>query len=403
MRCPHRDVGCEYTGERNLLASHLKLQCPYVQIPCPCSDEGCQRTVARRDAAEGKPAVHQDLGPEVRTPLSFTRRKMASLCICTSQSDDVHTTACESCEKEFPSVPAMNDHLANSCLEKIVPCRQAGNGCAWKGRRVSLETHVDNCPYESIKGFFAIHGTQMAQLSKENDRLRRRTDELEGIIRILGQELEWAKLALGPWYRAVYPERPPISANCTQRPSDEGAGAGPWPSQVGQIHLQDMDPTDGTSLPEPRVENGATETFDFFDPFSFISQRRDRVSSNAPTTTNATNTDTNTSGRTIESHGVRDPSRDAASGSGPSGPGSSNGPGSIHYATMTALSPGADNSQSMPPASPVVLLSDHFPSEGGSFSRTQSWQRVSPPPAPMPPNPSPSIRSPVSITVLEFG
>jgi len=328
---------------------------------------------------------------------------MTSLCICTSQSDDVHTTACESCEKEFPSVPAMKDHLANSCLEKIVPCRQTGNGCAWKGRRVSLETHVDNCPYESIKGFFAIHSAQMAQLSKENDRLRRRTDELEGIIRILGQELEWAKLALGPWYRGVHPERPPISANCSQCPNDEGAGARPGPSQVGQILLQDMGPTGGTSLPEPRVENGATETFDFFDPFSFVGQRQDRVSSNAPTVTNATNTDTNTGGRAIESHGVRDPGGDAAFGSGPSGPGSSNSPGSIHHATVTALSPGAENPQSMSPTSPAVLLSDHFPSEGGSFSRTQSWQHVSPPPAPMLPNPTPSIHSPVSITVLEIG
>jgi hypothetical protein len=200
--------------------------------------------------------------------------------------------------RNFPALSAMKDHLANSCLERIVSCRQAGNGCAWKGRMVSLETHVDKCPYESIKGFFAIHSTQMAQLSKENERLRRRTDELEGKIRILRQELEWAKLALGPWYRPVYPERPPMSANCTQCPDDEGASAEPGLSQVGPVLLQDVDPTGGTSLPEPRVENGATEVFDFFDPFSFISQRQDRVSSiyatsNAPTTASATNTDTN--------------------------------------------------------------------------------------------------------------
>ena len=335
------------------------------------------------------------------------------ICMCPFQSDNVHTTACESCEKEFSSVSAMKDHLANSCLEKVVPCRQAGNGCTWKGRRVSLETHVDKCPYESIKGFFAIHSTQTTQLSKENDRLRRRTGELEGTIRILRQELEWAKLALGPWYHPVYPERPPMSANCTQCPNDEGAGAGFGPSQVGPILLQDVDPTGSTSLPEPRAENGATETFDFFDPFSFISQIQDHVSSihatsNASTTTSVTNTDTNTntssnaSGRAIESHGVHDFNRDVVFGSGPSGSGPSDGPRPIHYVTVTALSPGASNLQSTFPASPAALLSDHFPSEGGSPSRTQGWQHVSSPPASMPPNTSPGIHSPVSITVFQL-
>ena len=308
----------------------------------------------------------------------------------------------------------MMDHLANSCLEKTVSCRQAVNGCTWKGRRVSLETHVDKCPYESVKGFFSIHNTQIAQLSKENDRLRRRTDRLEGTIRILRQELEWAKLALGPWYRPVYPERPPMSANCTQCPNNEGAGTVSGPSQIGPILLQDVDPTGSAPLPEPRVENEATETFDFFDPFSFISQRQDHISSihvtsNASTTATTTNPDTDTiissnaSGQAIESHGVHDLNRDMAFGSGPSGSGSSNVPRSTHYATVTTLSPRASNLQSVSPRSPPALLSDHFPSEGGSSSRTQGWQHVSSPPASMPSNPSLSIHSPVSIIVLQPG
>ena len=292
----------------------------------------------------------------------------------------------------------MKEHLANSCPEKIIPCRQTGNGCTWRGKRVSLETHVEKCPYESIKGFFAIHGAQVAQLSKENDLLRRRTDGLEGTIRILRQELEWAKLVLGPWYRPVYPERPPISASCTQRPNDGDAGTRSRPSQAGPILLQDVDPTGGISLPEPRVENGATETFDFFDPFSFTSQRQDRVPStyaanNVSTTTSAANADTDASGQAVESH---DLNRDVALGSG-----FSNGPRPINYAAVTALSPRSNSLQSISPPSPAALLSDHFPSEGGSSSRTQGWQHVwSPPPASMPPNTSPSMQLSVSIAIL---
>jgi len=63
--CPHRDAGCEYTGERQLLESHLKLECPYVQIPCPCSEEGCKRSLARKDAMDGGTIFHEDSGPEV--------------------------------------------------------------------------------------------------------------------------------------------------------------------------------------------------------------------------------------------------------------------------------------------------------------------------------------------------
>ena len=297
----------------------------------------------------------------------------------------------------------MKDHLANSCPEKIVACTQVDNGCTWRGRRASLETHIDKCPYESIKGFFAIHSTQTAQLSKDNERLRHRTDELEGTIRILRQELEWAKIALGPWYRPVYPERPSMSTSCTRCPNDEGAGSGSGPSRVGPILLQGVDPAGGTSHPELGAESGAIETFDFFDPFSFVSQRQQHV----PTTIGLinTNTDPNASDQAIETHN-NNRNRDATYESDPSGSGSSNGSsnglGSIHDAPVTVPSPGASNLESTTAAPHVTLFSDHFPSEdqvvfeeGGSSSRTQGWQHVS-----SPPNPSPNIHSPVSITVL---
>ena len=66
VRCPNLDAGCEFTGERQFLESHLKLECPYVQVPCPCSEVGCERSLARRDVVEGETIIHVDIGPEVR-------------------------------------------------------------------------------------------------------------------------------------------------------------------------------------------------------------------------------------------------------------------------------------------------------------------------------------------------
>ena len=320
------------------------------------------------------------------------------------QPGDDHTAACESCEKEFPSVPALKNHLVSSCPEKLVPCRQADNGCVWRGRRVSLETHIGQCPYESIKGFFAIHNTQMAQLSEDNGRLRRRADELEGTVRVLRQELEWVKVALGPWCRPVYPERPSMSVNYAQYPNDEGASTGSAPSRVGPIFLRGVDPTGGTSLPEPRVESGVTETFGFVDPFSFVGQRGNQVlniyaANSASTTTSGVGTDPNARPQTevVESHDHHDLNIDASYE-----PGYSNGSGSIYNTPGTALSPGAGNLQSTSTAPPLVLLSDYFPSEdqgvfeGGSSYQPRNWQHGSSPADSVPPNPSPSIQSSVS-------
>ena len=331
------------------------------------------------------------------TQFSFIRYGCLT-CMFPFQSGDAHTAACESCGKEFPSASALRDHLVSSCPEKIVPCRHGDSGCPWRGRRVSLETHVDKCPYESIKGFLAIHSTQMTRLSKDNERLRRRADELEGTVQILRQEIEWAKIALGPWYRPVYPERPAMSAHYAQSPNND-ATTGSAPSRVGPILFRGADPTSGTSLPEPRAENGATGVFEFVDPFSFISQGENQVQgvytiNGASTTMSATNTgsDTRPSVDAVESHSRTDHTRNANHEPGPSGPGSLNGLGSIYNTAGATQSPGVSNLQSTSTVPPVVLLSDYFPSE-----ERQGWQHGTLPADSVPPNPSSTAGSSVSI------
>ena len=238
----------------------------------------------------------------------------------------------------------------------------------------------------------------MTQLSKDNERLRRRTDELEGTIRILRQELEWAKIALGPWYRAIYPDRPSVSSNYAQYPTNGDASTASVLDRAGPIPVQGVDPTGGTSHPEPSAENGATEGFDLVDPLSFSSRRRNQVPSvyannTASTTADAVYADSNTSSSAgpVESQNGHNLNSEA----------------SYNTTTRTALSPGANDLQSTFSAPPAALLSDYFPSEGreefeegGPSSRPQGWQHVSSPAYPVTPNSNPSVYSPVSISVL---
>lgn len=400
------DAGCEYTGERQLLESHLRLQCPYAQVSCSCSEEACERTLAKKDTLEGGMAVHQESDLEVRPVVIYSLQDNDNLTLVSPfQSTNPPIAACEACENIFPSISILKDHLG-SCPEKVVPCEQADNGCAWRGRRVLLETHTSQCPYESIKGFFAVHDARMTNLSKDNERLRRRTDELEGGIRILRQQLEWAKIALGPWYRPVYPERPCMSTNYAQYPNHEDGSTAPVPNRAGATLSRSVDPTGGASRPEPRVENGTAEAFDFVDPFAFSSLGRNQIpgvyaTDNASTaaTVNA-DSNTNPPADAVESHSGRNINRDSSYEPGPS-----DGPGSFYNTTGTVLSPGASDLQSTFTTPLITLLSDYFPSEdqelfeGGSSSRAQGWQHVPLPTNPVPPNPNPSIHSPVSTFV----
>ena len=47
VECPHKASGCKITCQRQLLETHLKETCQFVQVPC--SEEGCEQTVLRRD------------------------------------------------------------------------------------------------------------------------------------------------------------------------------------------------------------------------------------------------------------------------------------------------------------------------------------------------------------------
>lgn len=47
VECLHESLGCTHTCQRQLLDSHLRDACQYVQVTC--TEDGCIETVLRKD------------------------------------------------------------------------------------------------------------------------------------------------------------------------------------------------------------------------------------------------------------------------------------------------------------------------------------------------------------------
>ena len=47
VECINSSAGCKHTCQRQLLSSHLRDTCEYVQVPC--SEEGCDKLVYRKN------------------------------------------------------------------------------------------------------------------------------------------------------------------------------------------------------------------------------------------------------------------------------------------------------------------------------------------------------------------
>ncbi|KII92803.1 hypothetical protein PLICRDRAFT_103908 [Plicaturopsis crispa FD-325 SS-3] len=161
VQCPQRSRGCGYICQRQLLASHMRATCEFVEVPC--SSDQCSNT------------AHEPECPK-------------------------REVKCEFCADEFPyaELSLHND----SCPDFVVGCTHAPNGCPWTGpRRTLASSHIPTCPYEAIKGFFSINSARISGLTDENTLLRHKAEVLEGAVQTMARELRIVKAALGPWYR----------------------------------------------------------------------------------------------------------------------------------------------------------------------------------------------------------
>ncbi|KAI0073364.1 hypothetical protein K474DRAFT_1774771 [Panus rudis PR-1116 ss-1] len=174
VECPNREKGCTHTCQRQLIQSHIRTSCEY------------KHTVVQRN---------ENLPDNAEVTEMKQRSEKESGEHTTGETDP---SVCPDC---LDSVPELQAHSA-SCPEAIVCCPQASNGCPWSGRRNTLNsTHIQTCPYEAIKGFFTVQERRMNAVRDENQILRNRVSELEGLVRALNRECGLLREALGPWYR----------------------------------------------------------------------------------------------------------------------------------------------------------------------------------------------------------
>ncbi|CAL1707707.1 unnamed protein product [Somion occarium] len=174
VECPNKAAGCRDTPQRQLLDAHLRGSCEYMKAEDTTEDVGSN--VVSKETLE----AHLDEG---------------------QPSAESSAVRCSLCQERVPR-SSLSSHIP-ACQDTVVSCTHASNGCSWEGRRSDLSgTHIPSCPYESIKGFFAIHEQKVSSLKAENDVLKHKVEQLEGLVRVLTRESGILKEALGPWYRA---------------------------------------------------------------------------------------------------------------------------------------------------------------------------------------------------------
>jgi hypothetical protein len=214
VECLNREAGCEFTCQRQLLAAHLRDDCLFTEEQCP--DPECSRKALRKDILGDNPLCPHRLVvcDSCATEMEAVELGVSNLTLIPGfpfflffirsqahmQACSMETTRCPSCNLEH-SHSETAAH-AEVCPAAIVACEQAAYGCDWTGVRLALrETHIRNCPYVALRGFFCISDAKAGALRAENARLRARLDSVEGMLAVMRHELQAVKGALGPWYR----------------------------------------------------------------------------------------------------------------------------------------------------------------------------------------------------------
>ncbi|KAG8999119.1 hypothetical protein FRB90_012146 [Tulasnella sp. 427] len=112
---------------------------------------------------------------------------------------------------------ALKRGVSTPCCEKTLEnTLHAASIASWNAKP-AVETHVLSghhlqlCPYEAIKGFFAIHSARQRDLELENADLRRRLEDTERTVRSHQRDLDRAKVKLGAWFQPMGPETPGVS------------------------------------------------------------------------------------------------------------------------------------------------------------------------------------------------
>ncbi|EIW82863.1 hypothetical protein CONPUDRAFT_151921 [Coniophora puteana RWD-64-598 SS2] len=267
VECSQRELGCEHTCQRQLLASHLKDGCQYVTVTC--SKEGCEEIILRKDIDKhaedcGRRMTQCDgCGVTVRVGELDVRIHTSSCIIAntgtvTQKHNDecpCKTFTCPNCLSELPRSESRT-HESTSCPDALVSCEHASFGCAWTGtRRTLADVHRPSCAYESIKGFLMHSAERQGALAAENALLRERVSALDGLTQAMRRELHALKASLGPWYR-------PGGGDLLQNEASTSSTNSTWSRPTVTPSSPPASTSSGAAFSDPRLSLAAPEPFD---------------------------------------------------------------------------------------------------------------------------------------------
>ncbi|KAG9305858.1 hypothetical protein G9A89_006269 [Geosiphon pyriformis] len=205
--CPNKDEGCLYTGQRQLVNSHLKDECEYIKLKCRV--EECRMLIVKKDLDE-----HMENCQARLVYCKLCKKKVQFATFeehsekCPSKSVD-----CPYCHTARPLL--LHEAHLQDCPEKLTQCPYAEYGCTWTGRRASLsQIHNPSCTYESLQKFFKIYQGRTDTLEHENLQLRSKVQELQGTIGYLQNQVSTLTNWLAVMFPSYFPDsKTPVNIN----------------------------------------------------------------------------------------------------------------------------------------------------------------------------------------------
>ncbi|CAJ0751101.1 12749_t:CDS:2, partial [Entrophospora sp. SA101] len=175
--CPNRELGCSHVGERQLIHSHIKDDCMYLEIQC-CLEE-CKEIFLRKDLSKH---IEKCL-PKIVDDCELCNLKKKSF-----SSKDLQISSenfiCQDCHSAF-SQSQFSQHI-KQCPVKVVSCLHSQFGCKWSGQQHDLlNNHIKICVYESLKDFFTIYKQHSDTINQENQQLKSKLNQLNSSVDIL--------------------------------------------------------------------------------------------------------------------------------------------------------------------------------------------------------------------------
>ena len=175
VKCPNSDAGCEKTLARSMAQNHVDRYCGYSQVKCP--EETCEGKVARKDLSKG--CLHWlATCPDCKESLFEVEMEQHRARHCRER-----IATCEKCHASYLRIES--DAHSQECPEVIAACKWAQYGCEHQSKRRALQYHAPECHFRFMGPMVDSLKLEVTKLSNEVQVLNERDKAKDRRIRFL--------------------------------------------------------------------------------------------------------------------------------------------------------------------------------------------------------------------------